>query len=233
MENTCRSCTRMNFLESSMVVWKGHRNCQYNIFWFQAEKKHPNPIQTPSIPPFIDVIWYLGYHLAYQYMVTKKQYISPGGFPLINFQALSRSLTSASPLYWLWYSKFVSGHLATGQIMCLWGKWDMAQCPCCHHDHETMQHVVICPDPCMWLILYSQLQLFEQWLMSVETMPDIQFCLIQSLWMEQESLFSPFVSPLTQVTAQAQDQIGWANLLLGQLAVAWSTLQHAHLISIV
>ncbi len=50
--------------------------------------------------------------------------------------------------------------------------------------------------------------------------------------MEQESLFSPFVSPHIHVAAQAQDQKGWANLLLGQLAVAWSTLQHAHLTSI-
>jgi len=50
--------------------------------------------------------------------------------------------------------------------------------------------------------------------------------------MEQESLFSPFASPHIQAAAQAQDQIGWANLLLGQLAVARSTLQYAHLTSI-
>ncbi len=71
------------------------------------------------------------------YLVTKKQYISPMGFPLINYPTLSRSLKSASPLYQLWYSKFVSGHSATGWMMYLWGKWDTAQCPCCHHDPET------------------------------------------------------------------------------------------------
>jgi len=95
-----------------------------------------------------------------------------------------------------------------------------------------MQHVLVCPDPHMQLTFCSQLVLFEQWLTSVETLPDIQFCLIQSLCMEQDSLFSPFASPHIQAAAQAQDQIGWANLLLGQLAVAWSTLQHAHLTSI-
>jgi len=137
--------------------------------------------QAVSSDPQPHIIWYFGYHLVYQYMVTKKQYISPGGFPLINFQALSRSLKSASPLYQLWYSKFISRHSATGRMMCLWGKWDTAQCPCCHHDPETMQHVLICPDPYMWLIFRSQLTLFEQWLMSVETLLDIQFCLIQSL----------------------------------------------------
>jgi len=59
----------------------------------------------------------------------------------------------------------------------------------------------------------------EQWLSSVDTMPDIQFCLLQGLCMEQPSLFSPFASPSTQVATQAQDQISWTNLLLGQLAM--------------
>jgi len=50
--------------------------------------------------------------------------------------------------------------------------------------------------------------------------------------MEQPSLFSPFAIPSTlQVAAQAQDHIGWINLLLGQLAMEWSTLQHHHLSS--
>jgi len=50
--------------------------------------------------------------------------------------------------------------------------------------------------------------------------------------MQQESIFSSFASPSTQAAAQAQDHIGWSNLLLGQLAVAWSDLQHSHLTSI-
>jgi len=54
----------------------------------------------------------------------------------------------------------------------------------------------------------------------MDTMPDIQFCL-QGLCMEQPSLFSPFASPSIQATAQAQDHIGWVNLLLGQLAMEW------------
>jgi len=77
------------------------------------------------------IIWHLGYHAAYKYMVTKKQHISPTGFALINYPALTRALTSASPLYQLWYSKFVSGHSTTGHIMCLWGNWVNAQCPFC------------------------------------------------------------------------------------------------------
>ena len=79
---------------------------------------------------------------------------------------------------------------------------------------------------------HSQLLIFEQWLTSVDTSPNIRFCLLQGLWMEQPSLFTPFATPPLQAAAQAQDYIGWTNLLLGQLAVAWNELQHAYLVSI-
>ena len=152
---------------------------------------------------------------------------------MVSFPALSAALKSASPLYWLWFSKFVSGHSVTGCMMFLWRKWDNALCPCCGHDPETTWHVLICSDPHMHLEYCSKLLLFEQsWLTSVDTIPDIQFFLLQGLCMEQPSLFSPFASPPVQVTAQAQDHIGWTNLLLGQLATEWSGLQHSHLSSI-
>jgi len=82
------------------------------------------------------ILWYLGYQVAYNYMVEQKEFISPMGFPLINFPALSTALKATSPLYQLWFSKFVSGHSATGRMMHLWGKWDNALCPCCGHDPE-------------------------------------------------------------------------------------------------
>ncbi len=127
-------------------------------------------------------------------MVEKQQYISLAGFPLINFPALPTALKATSPLYQLWFSKFVSGHSATGCMMYLWRKWDNALCPCCRHDPETTQHVLICPNPCMHLEYCSKVLLLEQWLSSVDTMPEIQFCLLQGLHMEQPSLFSPFAS---------------------------------------
>jgi len=92
-------------------------------------------------------------------------------------------------------------------------------------------HVLICPNPCMHYVYCSQLLIFEQWLTLVDTMPDIQFCLLQGLHMEQPSL-SPFASSSIQGAAQSQDHISWVNLLLGQLATDWLGLQHNHLISI-
>jgi len=133
------------------------------------------------------ILWYLGYQAAYNYMVEQKEFILPTGFPLINFPALSTALKATSPLYWLWFSKFVSGHSATRCMMHLWGKWDNALCPCCGHDPETTRHVLICPDPRMHLEYCSKVLLLEQSLSLVDTMPDIQFCLLQGLRMEQPS----------------------------------------------
>ena len=78
--------------------------------------------ETVTSDPHPQILWHLGYRAAYNYMVTKKEFISPAGFPLINFSALSKVLTATSPLYRLWFSKFVSGHSATGHMMHLWGK---------------------------------------------------------------------------------------------------------------
>ena len=169
--------------------------------------------------PHPKILWHLGYHAAYHYMVKKKQFIPQAGFPLINFSSLSAALKAASPLFWMWFSKFISSHSATGHMMQLWGKWNNTLCPCCRHDPETTQHVLICPDPHMHLEYHSKVLLLEQWLSSVGTMPKLQFCLLQSLCMEQPSLFSPFASPSVQAAAQAQDHIGWTNLLLGQVAM--------------
>jgi len=45
--------------------------------------------QTVMLDPYPKILWHLGYRAAYSYMVEKKQYISPTGFSLINFLALS------------------------------------------------------------------------------------------------------------------------------------------------
>ena len=57
--------------------------------------------QTVTLDPHPQILWHLGYHAAYNYIVEKKQYISPAGFSLINFLALSTALKATSPLYQL------------------------------------------------------------------------------------------------------------------------------------
>jgi len=59
--------------------------------------------QAVTLDPHPLILWHLGHHAAYNYMVEKKQYICPAGFLLINFPVLSTTLKTTSPLYQLWY----------------------------------------------------------------------------------------------------------------------------------
>jgi len=132
---------QLNFLadclaKQSLLHLLHHRQCRVGMLVGDAWSLQVNN-QTVTLDPHPKILWHLGYCAAYHYMVEKKQYIPPAGFSLINFSSLSTALKATSPLFWMWFSKFVSGHSATGHMMQLWGKWDNALCPCCRHDPET------------------------------------------------------------------------------------------------
>ena len=73
--------------------------------------------QTVTSDPHPRILWHLGYRAAYKYMVEKKEYISPAGFPLINFMALCH----------------LEGHFLLIQVMvlqiCFW--------PLCHWPNDA------------------------------------------------------------------------------------------------
>jgi len=118
---------QLNFLadwlaKQSLFHLLQHHQCQVGMLVGDAWSLQVNN-QTVMSNPHPKILWHLGYHAAHTYMVEKQQYISPAGFPsTINFPALSSALKATSPLYQLWFSKFVSGHSATGRMMHLWGK---------------------------------------------------------------------------------------------------------------
>jgi len=67
--------------------------------------------ETVTSDPHPRILWHLGYRAAYNYMVTKKEFISPAGFPLINFSALSKVLMATSP-----YTGFGSPNLSPATL---------------------------------------------------------------------------------------------------------------------
>jgi len=108
---------QLNFLadwlaKRSLLRLLQHHQCRVGMLVGDAWSLQVNN-QTVTSDPHPKILWHLGYCTAYNYMVEKKQHISPASFPLINFLALSTALKATSPLYWLWFSKFVSGHSAT------------------------------------------------------------------------------------------------------------------------
>jgi len=165
-------------------------------------------------------ILHLSSCLAFQYMVTNS-------FTLLCQFSLSKlfglnagSLKSTSPLFHIWFFKFVSSHSATGCICSFWAN-ETTLCPCCgHYEPKTTRHVLLCPNPCICHTFQSQLLVLNNgWKLMIQC--HILYCLVHRLCMAQEPLFSLCVSfhPCGPST------MDWSNLLLGQLSVDWSPLQ--------
>jgi len=65
--------------------------------------------ETVTSDPHPWILWHLGYCAAHNHMVEKKEFISPTGFPMINFPALSIALKATSPYTSFGSQNFVSG----------------------------------------------------------------------------------------------------------------------------
>ncbi len=63
------------------------------------------------------------------------------------------------------------------------------------HIPETTHCLLSCPHPGMHQVSLDKGKLFEQWLTSVETMPNVVYCFSHCFQMAQPSLFTPFASP--------------------------------------
>jgi len=120
--------TQLNILadqlaKCSLLCLLQHHQCQVGLLVGNAwSLQVDNQMVTSDTQP--QILWHLGYHAAYKYMVEKKQYISLTGFALINFQALSTALKTTSPctsygflsLFWATLPRLVSWNLCEKNI---------------------------------------------------------------------------------------------------------------------
>jgi len=68
----------------------------------------------------------------------------------------------------------------------------------------------------------------DHWLEQMDTSPDIQHCLITSLWLQGSSTFVANATPGVLPAASQQESIGLFGLLVGQLASAWLPIQERY-----
>jgi len=82
--------------KQSLLQLLQHRQCQVGMLVGDAWTLQVNH-ETVTSDPHPWILWHLGYRVAFNYMVTKKEFISLVGFPLINFLDLSKVLKATSP----------------------------------------------------------------------------------------------------------------------------------------
>jgi len=176
------------------------------------------------LDPRSEILNHLSAQMAIPYWISRG-HLTASSVQLVNWSTLEFTLSACPATYWMWLSKFASGHSAVGCNMHRWKHWDSPVCPICHLMEEDTDHVLVCLNTehtAQWHTLTNTLQ---QWLDSVHTHPAISHCIITTLHGCSSLLFSSNAWWSCWLVAKAQDQIGFFGFLLGCLSPGWESLR--------
>jgi len=128
---------------------------------------------------------------------------------LVDWSLLEHTLSSSTPTYPMWLSKFASGHSAVGTIMAYWKWWVSPVFPLCHLDNKSTLHMLQCPEVscrAKWHQLIVELTL---WLAQLDTHLEITQCLTTTLHSCGLLPFSSTDYPSCSLATQEQESIGF------------------------
>ena len=128
-----------------------------------------------------------------------------------------------------WVTKHASHQCAVGTTMAKWNFQDTAKCPRCNED-ETTTHVYQCKSHQATTQWNESIQQLETWLTDQQTNPKLHTTLIDCLqrWRNKQPIIIHSYPQSLQATLQAQQQLGWQQLLEGLPTEHWRKLQHRH-----
>ena len=150
-------------------------------------------------------------------------------FLKIDWDAVGDSMNEFPQLFRRWVTKHVSGWCAVGKMQAICGYWDSSKCPCCSEPIETTTHMLICPHEGLHENWNKALDGLERWMESADTHPEIQECIINTLWQRRlDASFDFFSSPTIETAAREQDEIGWQNFMEGKISARWRDIQEEH-----
>jgi hypothetical protein len=119
-------------------------------------------------------------------------------------------------------SKHVSGFFGCGKMMRHWGFWTHSQCPCCEHIKEDKAHLLTCPAPSCVAKWNESVQGLEEWLVEVDTQPEIAACILSAL--QARAVDRSFLTECSleiQRAAVAQDKLGWVAFKEERISMQW------------
>ena len=123
-------------------------------------------------------------------------------------------------------TKHVSGFFALGKMMKHWDFWDHQKCPCCSHIKEDKAHLLTCPEVSCATRWEQSIQGLREWLQEMDTAPDIQYCLVNTLAAQRVAQsFQAFGRGIAGPAAVAQDHIRWLHLTEGEVSRTWRQIQ--------
>ena len=122
----------------------------------------------------------------------------------------------------IFISKWLVGHLPTGQVMTAWKFRKHARCPHCQHDPETLLHILTCPSQAVRTFWIQSLEHLHEWLEAHSTDPHIASFFLRGLlsWTRDPNGYEIQIHqyPQQHIPAlAAQLQVGWFGTLSGLL----------------
>ena len=133
----------------------------------------------------------------------------------------------------IFISKWLIGHLPTGDVMKKWKQCIHAKCPHYQHPHEDIMHLTTCPSETVSDYWTNNITNLDLWLTKKDTDHELQEFIIEGLisWIQDlygDELPITQLPPHKQTAFQQQLNIGWFGFLAGFISPAIAHLQQQH-----
>jgi len=112
-----------------------------------------------------------------------------------------------------WVAKSAARFLPYRVNMKQWKLWEVDQCPRCHQQEESKEHITQCQNPETVEVWTKSLQMLDDWLQKSNTDPQLQKDLITGL-MKWNQAADQGTMESKSFAAQKQDALGWDLLLV-------------------
>ena len=135
-----------------------------------------------------------------------------------------------------WISKFWSGHIGVGNMLCHRGWQASDACPLCRHCNKKSSHVLKCPNnKAKELFTHKVNNKLKQTLEKESTCPNLQEIILEVLKSHcyglQPNFTKPYTNPKLKAAIRAQQKIGWDNFVLGRWSPLWQIVQTRYLLT--
>ena len=169
---------------------------------------------------------------AADYWVINKSRFTKESFFLVDWEANKKAMKSVKLSRRNWVTKFESGFCGTGRMLKIWKQRVIDNCPRCGAPNETTTHILQCTSESAQSTGKEAVIQLEAWLLQKKTCPDLRKLLVHMInsW-RVGHLVTDKVScefEWCKTVFEAQQRIGWRQLMGGCLALDWAKAQDSY-----
>jgi hypothetical protein len=154
-----------------------------------------------------------------QRLFLKRQKVTPSAFNEISWGTVGAATSTFPPTFQDWITRHISDFNGCNRYLSRWTPNLKNKCHCCKQPNEDTSHVIRCPHPIRKQLYLEGAATLKAWMEQNHTPTDITLLYHKYISNRGERTMTsllPHSSPLLPI-AEAQDDIGFDNLLVGRL----------------